>query len=469
MSKEKTLAKNTIIYFIGNFGSKFLSIIIIPLYTNYLQTDDYGYYDLVFTYITLLMPIVTLQISDAVYRYLLDSKTEDERASVLTNSLAVIFKNLIFANLIALILFQVYHFEYQYLFLIQFNCTIIYNIWIQVARGLRHNLLYSIAGIIYTVVSLSLNVVTIVFLGLDVAGLILSNIVAALVTFVCVEYKIRALKRLNIKLINRSSRKKLLLFSIPLIPNVVSWWVMNVSDRTLLNYYIGMDANGIYAIANKFPSILFLLNSIFSLAWQESVITEKNNNEFYSKMFNLYVKLQFTGVIVFLAISKIMMNILVGESFGEAWKYVPFLYIATVFSGFSSFYGASYLSSEKTMGAFYTSVIGAIVNIAVNIWLIPIIGIHGAAISTFLSFMAMWIIRIFDTKKFFAVHVKWKDFIILSCITAAFTALYYVEYLVVQIILIAFSLIIFFAYNKDFLRIVLNSVLNKVKIPRKQN
>lgn len=469
MSKEKTLAKNTIIYLIGNFGSKFLSILIIPLYTNFLRADDYGYYDLIFTYITLLMPVVTLQLSDAIYRYLLDSKTERERSSILTNSLSVIFRNLLFADLIAVFVYQFYRFDYQYLFLIQFNFTIIYNIWLQIARGFQKNLLYSISGIIYTAVSLTLNVITIVIFKLAVGGLIISNIVAALVAFFFIEIKIRALQRLNIKLLDKASKKKLLIFSIPLIPNVISWWVMNVSDRTMLNYYIGMEANGIYAIANKFPSIMFLLNTIFSLAWQESVITEKENKEFYSRMFNLYVKLQFTGAIVFLAITKILMDILVGENFDETWKYVPFLYIATIFSGFSSFYGASYLSSEKTVGAFYSSVVGAIVNIVVNLWLIPIIGIHGAAISTFFAFLVMWIMRLVDTRKFFEVQVNWKDFAILSVIAAVYTALYYVENMFVQVILIFISLIIFFAYNRDFLQKVLITVLKKVKISGKQN
>lgn len=466
MNREKNLFKNTIIYFIGNFGSKFLGVIILPLYTNFLNKDQFGYYDLVYTYITLLTPFITLQLSDGIYRYLLDSKNKNEISNVITNSLSIIGKNIIIANIIGLLLFQFVQFDYKYLFLIQLNSMIFYSIWIQIARGLKENILYSLAGIYFTLVSLLLNVLTVMFFHYGVKGLIISNILASLLTFLYVEFKLKVFKKINAKLKNTEFKLKLIKFSLPLMPNVVSWWIMNVSDRSVLTYYMGMDSVGIYAIANRFPSIILLLNTIFSLAWQESVITEhksKDDADFYSRMFNHYLKFQFTGVIIFLAITKFLMALLVGKEFYSAWEYVPFLYLATIFSGFSSFYGASYLSSEKTLGSFYTSIIGAILNLLLNIILIPHMGIQGAAISTFLSFLAMWVARIFNTRKFFKAKINIQDLLVLSVITGIFIYLYFYNNIFLEIALIFVAFVVFALYNKNLLIQGKSLVFRKIK------
>lgn len=466
MGREKTLFKNSLIYLIGNFGSKFLGILIIPLYTHYLNTEQFGYFDLVVSYITLLTPLVTFQITDALYRYLLDSKDSMESSNIITNSYTIMLLNLLILNLLLLILFQFVDFNYKYLFLIQLDTLILYTIWIQTARGLKQNFLYSVSGVIFTVVSLVSNLFFIIVLEYKVNGLILSNIIAAAVTFIYVEYKLRLIKYFNFKYISRKFNLKLIKFSLPLIPNVVSWWVMNGSVRTLLTHYEGMQANGLFAIANKFPSILLMLNTIFSLAWQESVITEsksKDNKEFYTKMFNYYIIFQFTGVIIFLSITKFLMQFLVDESYYISWTYIPFLYLATIFSGFSSFYGASYLSSEKTMGSFYTSVLGAVVNLIVAICLIPVIGIQGACVATMLAFLTMWIARIINTRKYFKININIKILVELSIITAVYVYLYYYENTILEFILFILALIIFALYNKQLLLKVKQVLFNKVK------
>lgn len=470
MGREKTLVKNSIIYLIGNFGSKFLGILIIPLYTHYLNTEQFGYFDLVTSYITLLLPLVTFQITDALYRYLLDSNDRLESSKIITNSFYIMLRNLIILNLLLVVIFQFVDLNYKYLFLLQLDTLVIYTIWIQTARGLKENILYSVSGVIFTIVSLVSNLFFIIYMRMEVEGLIYSNILASTVTFIYVEYKLRLSKYFSFKYLSKDYNGKLIKFSLPLIPNIISWWVMNVSDRTLLNHYVGMDANGLYAIANKFPSILLMLNTIFSLAWQESVITEaksKGNNEFYTKMFNYYVIFQFTGVIIFLSMTKFLMQFLVDESYFISWKYIPFLYLATIFSGFSSFYGASYLSSEKTMGSFYTSVIGAVVNLIFNIALIPVIGIQGASVSTMLAFLMMWGARMYDTRKYFKIQIDIKTLVELSVLTTVYVFLYYYENTILQIVLFVLALTIFAFYNKMLLLKVKDVLFSKLKLLNK--
>ena len=465
MNREKTLIKNTIIYAIGNFGSKFLSLLLLPLYTSYLSPGDYGYFDLIVTAVMLLIPLITFQINDGLYRFLLDSNDSIEKTKYITNSFFVTIKSLLLFNIIYIIFIQFISFNYSYIILLYIDSSIIVALWAQISRGLKRNIEYSISGVIITIVLLSTNIIFITVLKYGVISLIISNILAALAAVIYLECKIKVRFYIKLKFENDSIRKKLIRYSAPLIPNVISWWCMNVSDRYFLNCYQGIEANGIYAVANKFPSILMMVNSIFYLAWQESAITEyksKDKNQFYSKMFNLLLVLEFTTVIILLAYTKFIMGYMVDEKFELAVQFVPFLYFGAIFNAFSSFYGTGYQSSKETRGAFYTSIYGCAINILLNIILIPLIGIQGASISTMVSFLVMWLARLWQTKKYFQIKINKNKLISLMLISGVYTILYYLNANFIDYILMILSLIIFVIYNKSIIYNIINSIKKRI-------
>lgn len=467
MSKEGTLVKNTIIYAIGNFGSKMLSFLLVPFYTYYLSTNDYGYFDLITTTVILLTPIITFQIYDGLYRFLLDSKSDDEASKIISNSFFVVIRNLIVFAIGYIILVQFKSFRYQYIILIQIILGILAAFHTQIARGLRKNIQYSISGILATIVILISNIFFITVMNLGVGSLITSNALSSIAVILYLEFRLKIHKYLKIRLNDKVIKKELVLFSIPLIPNLISWWFMNVSDRYFLALYKGIESNGIYAISNKFPAILVILNTIFSLAWQESAISEydsKDKNEFYTKMFNVLMSIQFTLVILLVSFTKLIMKFMVNNTFSEAWIYVPFLYVSTIFSSFSSFYGTGYLSSKDTIGAFYTSVVGGVINIVGNIILIPFIGIQGAALSTMISFLLMWLMRLKQTRKYFKVNIDLKKLILLSAFLGLFILVYYNNSSkVLEILMMILSITIFFAFNRSLINKMRIFVINKIK------
>ena len=104
MSRESALLKNTFIYAMGNFSSKLLSVILLPFYTYYLSTSDFGYFDLILTASSMLTPIISFQISDGLYRFLLDAKGEDEKQQVISTAFLIAIKNIIFTNIIFIII-----------------------------------------------------------------------------------------------------------------------------------------------------------------------------------------------------------------------------------------------------------------------------------------------------------------------------------------------------------------------------
>jgi len=463
MSNYTKLFNNSLIFAIGSLGTKLIIFFLVPLYTYYLTTSEFGMVDLFTTTTTLLIPIFTLSIFDSVFRFVMD-KNYDKQA-VLINSVVVIIVGftlllLIYPILINILPFGDFIFYFYLLLLVQtINTTL--NQFIR-AKGLVR--LFAINGIINALIILICNILFLVIYQFGITGYLISLIIANVGSslFVFIGGKIR--QDFNTKKISIKLMKEMLLYSIPLIPNSLMWWIMSLSDRYMIIFYIGLSANGLYAIATKVPSVLNILNSIFFQAWQMSAIEEtesKGKSLFYSNVFNIFSMVMLVSTSLLLAHIKFVFELILADNYIESWRYVPFLLLATVFASFSGFLGVNYIAAKKTSGVFKTSVIGAIINIVANIILIPQIGINGAAMGTMLSFAVVWLLRIKDTKKYvnisFNVRKLLLNLIIISVqISILFMNLTF-EYSVQLVLLIVIMLI-----NLNEIKIVKEKVFSVI-------
>lgn len=415
MNQYKSLIKNSFLFAIGSIGSKAISFFMLPLYTRMLTTSDYGQLDILQTTISLLIPLVTFQVVEAVFRFSVDMRDKDSASKVLTNG---IFLCLI-GMLITLLLFPIFNnFEpfatYTTMFYLIMFLTIFHGIIKQFVRGLEKIKTFVAADLIYTGSFVAFNIVFLVNLRMGLRGYFLSMVLAHLIAIIVLIIFANVFKYLNLKSFNKKLLKTMLIYSIPLIPNGLMWWVMNVSDRYILTYFLGFDATGIYSVSYKFPSLITLMNSIFFMAWQLSAMQEygkEGYDSFYKNIFGVLSSFLLLITAVVLLILKPLMSVFVADAFYESWKYVPLLLVGTIFQAFSSFFGTNYTASKKTKGAFTTSVYGAIVNVGINLLLIPIWGIQAAAFSTMLAYLTMWLLRLFDTKKFVKIKIDWKSLI----------------------------------------------------------
>ena len=92
-------------------------------------------------------------------------------------------------------------------------------------------------------------------------------------------------KYFNKKLIDKKLIKSMVKYSAPLVPNSLSWWIVSVSDRSIISVVLGAASNGIYAISNKFPTIISSLSGVFNLSWSESAalhINSEDRDEFFT-------------------------------------------------------------------------------------------------------------------------------------------------------------------------------------------
>ncbi|PFP30853.1 hypothetical protein COJ96_02495 [Bacillus sp. AFS073361] len=462
MNRESTLLKNTIIYALGNISSKMVGFVLLPLYTTYLTVSDFGIWDIITTTVLFLMPIIIFQLNDGIYRHILEENDHVKIQIVISTAMFVVIRNILLFTLGYLLIFLFIDFKYEWIVIFQVCIMSIYEIFLQIVRGLKNSQTYAFVGIINSIAILVFSLLFLKIFHLGLNGLFISTILAMVISIIYMQYKINIIQYININFYNKKLKIELIKYSIPLIPNVISWWVMNLSDRYFIGFYLGTEANGLYAIANKLPTIMFLANTIFYLAWQESAIMNFNNKDrdrYYSKMFNGYLKFLISFSIVLLSFSEIAFMLLIDNKYHHALQFVPLLYLGTIFSAFSSFYGTGYQSAKDTRGAFTTSVYAAVINGVLNLLLLPIIGLQGASISTMLAFLIMWLLRIKQTKKYFNISIDFKSLFILLSMFVIVLCLFNSKHIFATYLSIIIALITFLVSNK----MILVNVVSKVK------
>ncbi len=397
----------------GNMGSKLMIFLLLPLYTNYLQKSEYGYYDILLTIAMLVESIFTLRIPDAMYRWLLDKK-EDE--NFIISTCVDLLKKLILIFSFTYLLFYRWLNEGFVMVYFYLLTTILVAFSQQIIRGKQKNALFSILGTVETFVFLSLNILLIVVMKYKIEGILISKIISNMTWVIFGIKEIKFSGKVD-KIRSTDLKKKMLKYSLPLLPNVLSWWIMKVSDRYAIGIFLGTEWNGIYAVSNKFPALLMVFNTIFLMAWQESSFTEygqKDYRDFYSRTFNELMKFQFLTALMIMPISRIFTELFIGEDFQIAWRYSLLLIFSNVFFSFSSFLGTIYLTKKKTKGTFLSSGVGAGLNLLINILFIKKYGLSVAAISTFVSFVVMYILRAVDTKKYIQLDVNVKELVLFT-------------------------------------------------------
>ena len=404
----KKLVKNMGFLTIGNFASKMLNYLLVPLYTNVLSTEQYGIADLITTTIALLVPLFSIQISEAVMRFLLD-KEDTER--VMGSALRVLEIGLVLATICSpILLFFNSISKYYLLFMFLLYSDIIYTFVSQFIKGIEKVFIYSMAGVINTFVVAIANIILLVFCKWGIEGYLLSFVLGY---FVAIVYMIatsrKYIKKGWSKSVDKTLIKKMIFYSIPLIPNAMCWWINCSSDKYFVNIFCGAAAVGIYAVAYKVPSLLSTVMSIFFGAWQISAVEDfgsETSRSFFSDIYRKTLLMNVFASSVLIGVSKYLGKILFADDFFVAWKYTILLVIAYFFSTMASFLGSIYTCGKQTKMLFVTSVISAGVNFVLNLILIPFVGLFGAALATIICYMVVFFIRYFDSKKILELNFK---------------------------------------------------------------
>ena len=400
--RYRNLFRNTIIFGLGTFGSKVLVFFLLPLYTAYLTPEMYSTADLISQMSNLLIPLCCLGITDGVFRFAMDA--DRDRREVFTTGSAILLGGSLLFGLLSPILFVFDAFDgYVWLIVCYVLAADLHALCAQYLRAQGRTTLFAVQGIINTALVILLNIVFLIPMRMGVLGYVLSVVLAdALMTLILFFYA-RLYRDLRPRFFRRDLMRSLLKYSIPMIPTTVFWWITSVSDRYLVEHICGGTVNGLYSVAYKIPTLLTLLCAVFIEAWQLSAVKDSTENaeqiSFFSNVFCGFQGLMFLACSGLIAFSQIGTDILFADSYAQAWVYIPVLLIATVFSALVTYLGSVYFVAKKSVLSFLTAMIGAVINIALNLILIPEYGGQGAAIATLCSYFAVYLIRAVNTRR----------------------------------------------------------------------
>ncbi|HEU9054296.1 TPA: oligosaccharide flippase family protein, partial [Streptococcus pneumoniae] len=388
---------NTGTFALANFSSKILIFLLVPIYTKVLTTTEYGFYDLVYTTIQLLVPILTLNISEAVMRFLM--KEDVSKKSVFSIAILDIFLGSIIFCLLLLVnqIFSLSELISQYSIYIMaiFAFYTLNNFLIQYSKGIDKIGVTAISGVISAAVMLSMNILLLVVLNWGLLGFFIANICGYVIPCVYIIVKLKLWDLFELK-IDRSLQWEMIYYTLPLILNTLSWWVNNTSDRYIITVIIGIQASAIISVAYKIPQIFSTISAIFIQSWQISAIKiqeEKEGNTFISKMllyYNALLLIIASGIILFV---KPISNILFGASFYSAWTLVPFLIISSLFNAISGYIGAIMGAKMDTKNIAKSALVGMIANVFLNIVLTFLMGLQGITISTMIASFLIFYMR----------------------------------------------------------------------------
>ncbi len=431
MNQKKQLMKNTIIIAIGKLSTQIISYLLLPLYTSQLDPSEYGNYDFICTLSIFLCPIITLLMEESMFRYLIDADSKVQRKKIITQTIIYTFFGTVLFTIIAALIMG-FGTDYTPMYITAIITFVISNILIglsnALSRGLGKIKLYSVSNFILGISTIILNIVFILALSAGAEGLLWANTIANAFTAIVILGILKLPKYIG--KIDKPLMKDMIKYSIPLVPNSISWSIINMSDRIILTQMVSSAANGIYAMANKFPNIINVLYGYFYTAWKESaakIVKEDNKNQYYNSIYHDAKRFLYAVTICLIAVMPFAFPIFINEAYNEAYVYIPIVMIATYYSNLSSFYGGIFSAYKDTKIMGTTTIVAAVINLVIDLLLVNTLKIYAACFSTLIANLIVYFYRKKKLKKYLKLkELKWQGpmlFLALICLA------YYAKYI----------------------------------------
>lgn len=467
MSREKELVKNTIILSLGNFLPQLTSLITLPILTAFMTKTEYGTYDLINTVVSLIMPIITIRVESAAFRFMIEYRNDQEKSSQVVSSILFfsMFSSVI-VTVMSIFIFYPVSVQDKVLIIIYIIFHIVLADLMQIARGYSLNVRFSLAAIINSTVYMFGTILFISIAQLGLTGVLLSLIVGEIIASIFLAASIKLNKVFSHHYFSIKMLKEMIQYSWPLVPNSLSLWVMNLSDRLIVTSFLGLEQNAVYTVANKIPSLMGTAQGIFASAWQENAsiaISDEDSGEYYSRMFESFLCV-LTGILCCLiGCSPILFDLIIRGDYGESHPQTAILFAGMFFSAISSFLGGIYVAHKRTRSVGMTTIVAAGINFLINICFVKRIGLYAASISTLVSYVILTIYRMYDIQKLQKMTYCYKKYLICIGVIGIMCGIYYIDHLYLNVINFIAGVSIAYILNRKLVITVFKSMMKKIK------
>ena len=436
MNPLKKLASQTAIYGLPTIVGRLLNYFLTPLYTYLFTPNEFGDVTTAYAYVSFLMVLLTYGMETTLFRF---SQTEANKEKVYSSALVSLFVtsatfiliSIIFSNPISETLQFVGHPEYIVWFAIILGCDAFSAIPFAKLRELGKPKRFAIIKSINIGINIGLNLFFIAFCktvydspesafkpfvelvyspAIGIGYIFISNLVASIITLLLLIPEIKAVKWS----IDWELLKKMMGYALPLLVAGLAGMTNETLDRVLIPYLlpeeIAKSQNGIYGACYKIAILMTIFNQAFRFAAEPFFFKyskEKDAKKMYADIMNYFV------IICSILFLGTMMNIewiqyFVGEQYRVGLPVVPILLIANMFLGIFINQSIWYKLSGKTAYGAALTILGAIITITLNLWLIPKMGYMGAAWATLICYTSIMIVSYFWGNKHYPVNYDLK-------------------------------------------------------------
>ncbi len=391
MEKETRLFTRVMILGVGSAVSKATIFLLMPLYTRLLTPADFGTADLLVSGATLLLPLLTLEAPEAIFRFLAG---KGEERSIVQAGLKMVGAGAVFTAVLFPFLALIPFFRP---FLALLSLYVLSAAWHKVtACVLRARGEYGFFATQQCFCTFLAALLAFLFLStfrLSVRGylvsILLSDAITALLLTVYL-FKTRKGKTENVE----NPLSPMLRYALPLIPSAALWWIFGAVGRYVLLYTHGRAETGIFAAAMKIPAVLSFAAGIFMEAWQYSAVRAgKDPRALFGRIFASFASLLLLFTVFLVLFSRVLAAHLFADGFANAAAFLPFLLIGAFCGALSSFFISTNMVKLRSFVSLETAGIGAAFAVLASFFLIPAQGVAGAVAATVISEAALLVLR----------------------------------------------------------------------------
>lgn len=463
-NRGKKFAKDFGIYSIGVLGSKLITFIMGPLYSHYVAPSDYGYYDLCLEFCLILVPVVTLQLRDGAFRYLLETTDKNDRTRIVSFVYQTMFQTAAITLAVALLISCFYPIQYLWYTVVLLIIMSFYDVMAQVTRGLGNNTAFVSIGLTASFGIGLFSVIFVVWMKMGVLGIFLANILARILSIAVVEIWMRTFSRFfRIKVNLKTISKEMIKFCLPLVPVTLCGLLPPLFDRLFLKGIWSLEYAGIYAMSVRLAGIIHSVSIIFYQTWQENAIQQYNSpdrDKFFSSVFNGYIYVLAIVLIAYVFFLKIIFTWLMHAKYQPCLQYLYPIGITWIIIAISNYFLLPYQCAKDTKSVIPSVIILLVVNLGLNSLFVPQWGIWGVIATGTIGYSLVTLYLWHDTRKYFTLHFYPRTIIPITVILTGLIPFFYNPNHLFDILFVIVALsIIIVALPTEFR----NSIVNKIK------
>ena len=465
MKRGQEFAKNGAILSIGTIFPKLTSLITLPIITDCLSKQEYGIYDTITVLVLLVLPVATLQMQASAFRFLVSKRGDsEEQKKIISNILFFTLPVCTVALAVMNLFLKRIDGTTRLLMTAYFMVDILLITIRQIVRGLSRNDIYSASAFISSFTEMICMYVFLSKLHRGLNGAITALALSQALSLVYLTIAVKIHRYIDIKMVSVEDIKSLLSYSWPLVPNSLSSWAVRTADKLVLIAVMGAEAEAVYGVANKLPNMFNLVQTTFTMAWQENAsvsVEDQDSEEYFGSMFDTVFSFFTAAIAGLIAFTPVIFKILIRGDYSESYNHMPILYIAMLFSTVASYVGGIYIAHLKTKEIGITTAIAALLNFLLISVLIKKIGIYAASLATLISYLWLAVYRMVDVQKIQKIRFNIKRIIAFVLILSLMAFVCFQRNTVLDLINMGFSILFACLINGKLIKSILEVLKRK--------